>query len=329
VTNSNAAGAGAAPPRPHTQEKPAVPVVQCPHCRSRCQVFDWQTNPVPCSSCGKPFAVPSAAPAPVASSCRLDIGSATSKGRVRQRNEDCFLVQHLTWSDLDVCCETALVVVTDGLGGHEAGDRAARLVIRTVGAALAGVLVGALGGQRKDTSVAALAGFIAAAIKEANRVVHQQAKADPACKGMGATVAAVLVWNGQVLVGHVGDCRVYHLRGGRLSQVTRDQTLVNRMIELGKLTPEEARTHPSGNDVYQAVGRQFNLEPARYRLTLAAGDWLVAASDGLHAHLGAPALQEHLAKAPPSAAGLAEYLVALADKCGGSDNCTVVAARCY
>jgi protein phosphatase len=303
--------------------------VQCPHCRTRCQINDWQTSPVPCTSCGKPFALPSSAPAPAASSCRLDIGSATSKGRVRQRNEDCFLVQHLTWSDLDVCRETALVVVTDGLGGHEAGDQAARMVIRTVGSAMAGVLVGALSGQLKDTSVAGLSGHIASAIKEANRAVHQKSKAEPAFKGMGATAAAVLVWNGQVLIGHVGDCRVYHHRAGKLTQVTKDQTMVARMVELGTLTPEEAVDHPARNEVTQAVGAHADITPAAYQLAMVPGDTLVVACDGLQAHVTDRMLADAIRKTGYSAAILANELVELANKGGGTDNCTVAAINGY
>jgi protein phosphatase len=214
------------------------------------------------------------------------------------------------------------------MGGHEAGDRASGLVIRTVGGALATPLGGALSGQLKAAAAPVLAEALGAALQEANRVVHPAARGLPSCKGMGATAAAVLVWDGLAVIGHVGDCRVYHQRGGALTQVTRDQTLVARMVELGKLTPREALDHPARNEVAQAVGRQPEVEPGRCQVQLAPGDWLIVACDGLQSHLDARALQEQVARAPSSAARLAQQLVDLADQRGGSDNCTVVAVRC-
>jgi protein phosphatase len=260
---------------------------------------------------------------------RLDIGSATSPGRVRERNEDSFLVQHLTWFDLDQCLESALVVVADGMGGYAAGDEAARLVVRAVGSYLGALLVSALSGQVRDMSPARLAGGIEDAIKGASRTVHEQARVNRAWRGMGATVAVVMIWEGQALVGHVGDCRVYHHRGGVLTQVTKDQTVVARMVELGTLTPEEAADHPARNEVLQAVGKTANVTPAAYRVPLAAGDCLVVACDGLQAHVSDRALADAIRRTGYSADILANELVELADQGGGTDNCTVVAVNCY
>jgi protein phosphatase len=122
---------------------------------------------------------------------------------------------------------------------------------------------------------------------------------------------------------------VYHRRGDRLTQVTRDQTLVARMVELGQLSPQEALTHPSRNEVTDAIGRRFDLKPARYEVKLAPGDWLIVACDGLHAHVDDRLLDETIRKSAPSAAYLAHHLVDLANQRGGSDNCTVVAVRGY
>jgi protein phosphatase len=167
------------------------------------------------------------------------------------------------------------------------------------------------------------------ALQEANREVHAKGKQEARRKGMGATAAVVVAREREARVGHVGDARVYHQRGDRLTQVTRDQTLAARMVELGQLSPEEALDHPTRNEVYQAVGHHTNLKPAHYEVKLAAGDWLIVTSDGLHAHVGADDLQRAVTKAEPSAAKLAAALVDLANQKGGSDNCTVVAVRCY
>jgi protein phosphatase len=295
--------------------------------------------PVRCHKCGQAFTVqptvltskpPSTEPIPqTAGALRLEIAGVTSVGRERSRNEDSFLVQHLTWSDMNQNHQLALVIVADGMGGHAGGDQAARLALRTIGTILAPLLTGALSIQQREVTRAGLANSIDAAIKEANCVVQKAAAADRRLKGMGATAVVVVVWNGRVVVGHVGDCRVYHHHAAQLKQVTRDQTLVNRMVELGRLTPAEAVGHPSGNEVLQAIGTRAAIEPARYKLKLGPGDWLLVACDGLHGQVNDRIIQATVSKAPPSAALLAGRLVDLADQSGGADNCTVVAVRCY
>ena len=306
--------------------------VDCPHCGAPCQLAEeHQGRPVRCYRCSQTFsfrqpaAVPTTAIRPPLEPYHLDVGCFSSRGRVRDRNEDSCLVQHLRWMSLDDWHEVALLVVADGMGGHLAGDRAARMVIQTAGSVLMPMLAAALLGQSWDGAEAA---EVERAIREANEEVHAHAAADPACKGMGATAAVVLVRDGRVVIGHVGDCRVYHHRGGRLTQVTRDQTLVARMVELGQVTPERALRHPARNEVTQAVGRRADIEPAHYRLDLAAGDRLLVSCDGLTAHVEAAQLEKVLNGPVASAYQLARQLVELADERGGSDNCTVIAVCC-
>jgi protein phosphatase len=271
-----------------------------------------------------------AQPAPVAAATyRLDIGSATSPGRVRKRNEDSFLVHQWSWCNLDRRRDMAAIVVADGLGGHEAGDQASGMAIRQIGAELAPLFRGALSGQITDPAPALLAETIERSIKETNRAVHRRGQTEAGCRGMGATAVVVLIWDGQVKIGHVGDCRVYHQGADKLTQVTRDQTLVERMVELGQLTPKEALTHPARSEVLQAIGNYAEIAPASYQLQLLAGDWVIVACDGLHTHVNAGQLQESICRAAPAAAALAQQLVDLANQGGGTDNCTVVAVRCY
>jgi protein phosphatase len=259
---------------------------------------------------------------------RLDLGAATSIGRVRERNEDSYLIQQIGWCNQDERHELAVVAVADGLGGYEAGDRASGMVIRTVGGILGPFLSAALSGQLEPPSLATLESAVDRALQEANRAILRATRDDPTGRQMGATVAGVLCWDGRAVIGHVGDCRVSHQRAGRLVQVTRDQTLVARMLELGQLTEEEALTHPARNEVMQAVGMHRRLDPARAGVQLASGDWLIVACDGLHLHVSPQTLQEQITRAPPSAALLAARLVDLANQGGGSDNCTVVVVRC-
>lgn len=312
----------------------------CPHCITPCQVAEQHLGvPVKCHKCGRAFTVhptsltskpPTTEPIPqTAGALRLDVAGVTSAGRERSRNEDSFLVQHLSWADLNQNHQLALVIVADGMGGHAGGDQAARLTLRTIGSILAPLLTAALSTQHREVTRAGLTKSIDSAIKEANRVVQQTAARDRRYKNMGATAAVVVVWNGKVMIGHVGDCRVYLQHAGQLKQATRDQTMVNRMVELGKLTPQEAAGHPASNEVLQAIGARSAIEPAHYKLKLVPGDWLLVACDGLHGQVDDRTIEATVSKAPYSAPLLANRLVELADKAGGADNCTVVAVRCY
>jgi protein phosphatase len=291
---------------------------------------DLQGKTVKCGRCGKPFGVP-VVPAPAAATrtCRLDIGSATSPGKVRERNEDRFLAQHLTWSDPQRYREIALVIVADGMGGYDAGDVAAAMVMSQVGSSLGALLVGAVSGQLRDTGPDRIAESIKECLLNVNRDVFDRAQVERGCRGMGATVALAVVWDGQVLIGHVGDVRVYHQHGGQLTQVTKDQTLVERMVELGRLSREEAAEHPDRNLVTQAVGKRRVIDPAPYRLAMAPGDCLVVATDGLHAHVDNRMLAAAIQKTSYSADLLANHLVELANQNGGTDNVTVVAVLGY
>jgi protein phosphatase len=260
--------------------------------------------------------------------CRLAVGAATSRGRVRDRNEDRFLVQQLTWSEAKATHQVSLLVVADGMGGHNAGDEAAALVVRAVGRALGPVLSQALDGEPRQKALPRLAAVIDGALQEAHQAVARRAQQDARFKGMGATAAVVLAWDDRALVGYVGDCRVYHQRVDRLRQLTRDQTLVARMVELGQLSPKEAARHPGRNEVAQALGRHAHIEPGRAEVTLERGDWLVVCCDGLYAHVSDAALQEAV-NVSLQAADLADQLVTMAHEGGGSDNCTVIAAFYY
>lgn len=259
---------------------------------------------------------------------RLEVAGVTSVGRVRTRNEDSFLIHHLAWSNLDRREELAVLVVADGMGGHEAGDYASGLTVRTVGKSLAPLLSQSLAGDTASVTIDALANAGIQALVEANREVIQHAKSESR-KGMGATAIVSTVWNGQAAISHVGDCRAYHLHDGKLTQVTQDQTLVARMVEMGTLTPEEARKHPSRNEVSQAIGRNPDLKPSRHLVALEPGDWLLLACDGLPAHVDNVQLEMTLNAAPESAGQLAQELLDMTNQRGGSDNCTILAVRCH
>jgi protein phosphatase len=170
--------------------------------------------------------------------------------------------------------------------------------------------------------------ILKAALREANRAVFTASRA-PGSKrrGMGCTAEVVYIDNRHVIVGHVGDSRTYHLHDGRLVQLTRDQTLVNRLVELGTLTPEEAQTHPRRNELQQAIGGQPDVEPGLYHGMMNPGDWVLVCSDGLINHVTDRDIQHMLQSEALSAEMAARRLVNLTNIEGATDNTTVVAVR--
>jgi protein phosphatase len=264
---------------------------------------------------------PPCAPGP----CHLTIGGATSVGRGRERNEDRFQTCQWSWNDSADTHEVAVLVVADGMGGGNAGDEAAVLTVQTVMSHLSPLTLRIASGLKRDGGIIAAA--VEKSLREANRVVHQQANSEARYKGMGATAAVVVIWDGWAFFSHVGDCRVYLCRGAKLSQLTEDQTLVARMVALGQLTAEEATHHEARNEVTQAIGTRPAIEPSRSDHALARGDFLVLACDGLTAHLETPIVQQVLNRPGVTAQYGANQLVTMADEAGGSDNCTVVVAH--
>jgi protein phosphatase len=167
---------------------------------------------------------------------------------------------------------------------------------------------------------------LAAALKDANRVVYNAARTGAGRRGMGCTAEVVYVQARHLLVGHVGDSRTYHLRRGEMIQVTRDQTLVNRLVELGHLSEDEALTHPRRSELQQAIGGYAEVDPALYQSTIHPGDWVVVCSDGLSNHVAPDEMKEMLQRAA-SAETAARRLVNLANLLGATDNATVVVIR--
>jgi serine/threonine protein phosphatase PrpC/serine/threonine protein kinase len=278
---------------------------------------------------------------------RLEIASWTTTGMVRTGNEDAFALLHACESRQDDLGECALVLLADGMGGYEAGEVAAALAIQALRsnlvhqkplAALAGcspfptdaltAFPSPEGHAGPALDVEAFKVTIKNALKDANKQVFTASRS-PGSKrrGMGCTAEVVYVDGRHVIVGHVGDSRTYHLHEGRLIQMTRDQTLVNRLVELGTLSPEEAETHPRRNELQQAVGGQPDVEPGLYHGQLKPGDWVIVCSDGLTNHVTATELKQMLQSEALSAEMAARRLINFTNIQGATDNATVVVIR--
>jgi len=272
---------------------------------------------------------------------RLEIAAWTTTGMVRTSNEDAFALLHAVEAREDRMSDSALLLLADGMGGYEAGEVAADLAIRTMRkfllqqpafASLAGE--SGLDGDDAEQPSGALIQFsveiyeqlLATALREANKAVSDASKSNPGRRGMGCTAEAVYVDGRHVVVGHVGDSRTYHLHQGRIIQLTRDQTWVNRMVELGLLSTEEAEEHPRRSELHQAIGGHSEIEPALYHSPLKPGDWVVVCSDGLSNHVSAELLKEIL-QSSMSAESAARRLINMVNFAGATDNATAVVVR--
>ena len=248
--------------------------------------------------------------------------AATDVGRIRDHNEDNFLVDK----------KIGLFVVADGMGGHAAGEVASALAVRTVHeelkkeqSMLDDFLRGARGAARvSQTDITTL---FEHAVHRACARIHEQAVLDPEKRGMGTTLSALLVLGVTGFIAHVGDSRIYLTRGNVTSQVTEDHTVYNELIKKGKLTPEQiAKVSAKKNAITRAVGVYERVEVDTLSLELLPGDQFVLASDGLTQYLREEQeLGEHVAVDQGDNA--VRGSISLANERGGSDNITVILVR--
>jgi PPM family protein phosphatase len=265
---------------------------------------------------------------------RLDIAAWTTTGMVRTGNEDAFGVLHGVESRQDELTEYAMVLLCDGMGGYEAGEVAAAMSIASMRKYLLGQpMFAALAGNEAPSAQAfdvdACKKVLGDALRHANKEVYTAARTPgKGRRGMGTTAECIYVDQFNVIVGHVGDSRVYHLHEGRLKQLTRDQTLVSRLVELGQLTEAEAEHHPRKNELQQAVGGQPDVVPGLYSGKLKRGDWILVCSDGLTNHIPVDDLEKMmLREAAGSAEEAARRLMNLVNLRGATDNATIVVVR--
>ena len=245
----------------------------------------------------------------------------TDVGRTRQNNEDAFQITDLsTGAIFDACSSEAtfkvgergaLLALSDGMGGHAGGEIASAVVVSSLRAALQ---AGAPGKAEQR---------LEAAIRGANAEVAEAAKRKNK-HGMGATLTAVLVDDTGAYVAEVGDSRAYLLRAGQLKQLTRDQSLVQMMLDVGLCTKEQAEHSPQKNILLQAMGLSRDIHAAIAHVTLRQRDKLLLCSDGISNALADDELREILEANEPNLA--CSRLVQLANERGGEDNLTAVVA---
>jgi len=214
------------------------------------------------------------------------LGYGTDTGRKRRRNEDAYVV------------EPPLFAIADGMGGAQAGELASSL---------------AAGAVREDEAAAGSGERrVAELIQEANRRVYERSSQDAAASGMGTTMTVAFVGDANVAFGHVGDSRAYLIRDGKLEQLTEDHSLVAELVRSGKLSPEEAGTHPQRSVITRALGTDPDVDVDTFSIETAPGDLFMLCSDGLTSMVEDDVILRTI------------ELIRAANKGGGEDNITVV-----
>lgn len=282
-----------------------------------------------CQHCGAALSLEQPAPAKRNSMANLGwryrIGALSDVGRVRVLNEDTCYVGELPLDDQNIA---VLCLVADGMGGAKAGEEASRLAAEALRQQLAGTLKGVAASSDEEWQ-----GLLRTAASRANRRVYQESQTNAEQRGMGTTLTAALLIGDRAQIAQVGDSRAYLFNqsgitadGAAHAQLTNDHSLVARLVDIGQITAEEARTHPQKHMLYRSLGTDPSVDIDTFSQSLQNGDVLLLCSDGLTNHVDDHELaQIVLGNDDPDAACAA--LVALANERGGRDNISAIVVR--
>jgi serine/threonine protein phosphatase PrpC len=258
---------------------------------------------------------------------RVKLFARTDVGQVREHNEDNFLVADITRKQRGllesnranvVGLHGALFAVCDGMGGAAAGEVASQLAVDILFERMTEGLDPNTPLRRDELARRLVRGVEAAGLR-----IFTEAKADRTRRGMGTTVTAAALVDNHLFLAQVGDSRGYILRGDHLVQVTRDQSLVNQLIEAGQLTEEEAETFEHNNIILQALGTSDTVQVDLTYVELRKGDMLLLCSDGLSGMVRFDDIREIL-KSSPEPIDICKSLTERANQAGGHDNVTVI-----
>lgn len=248
----------------------------------------------------------------------LQIVRLSDVGQRRDHNEDAVA------SDAEI----GLVVLADGMGGYKAGEVASEIAILTIVAELEEAMSGIEPGHIDAvTGMQAESLLLTDAVAKANESIYNVSQTQPQCAGMGTTLVVGLFTNNKLLVGHIGDSRMYRLRRDEFSQITEDHSLLQEQIKSGLITPEQAKFSSNKNLVTRALGIDPTVELELHEHDVEVGDLYLLCSDGLSdmvedvdIHLTLTALSANLGMA-------ANQLIQMANDNGGKDNISVILAK--
>lgn len=256
------------------------------------------------------------------SSVDVRVGRLTDVGQVRQLNEDSLLTIEIGRVRRSISEPIGLYIVCDGMGGHLAGDVASGLAVQTIARkALAEVMAD---GIAENPDKLNCESWLRSALQEANQAVFGRRRVSG--NDMGTTCVAALICGDMATIAHAGDSRCYLINERGITQLTLDHSLVQRLIQLGQLTPEEARVHPRRNVIYKNLGDRTAVEPDVATQKLSAGDRLLLCSDGLNTMLSDEQIQR-IAMSANSPQEACRQLVEAANHAGGDDNISVIVVQ--
>jgi len=244
-----------------------------------------------------------------------------SVGKQRELNEDSLLAITSTMAGNSGNLPFGLYIIADGMGGHQFGEVASNAAIRTVAGYVLRKFHSYLFQLKTDTMDESFQEIMLAAVSEAQRAIQREAP------GSGTTLTAALVLGQQITVAHVGDSRAYFVYpDGRIEAITRDHSLVQRLQELGHISPEEAENYPHRNVLYRALGQGEILEPDIFTVAFPQPASLMICSDGLWGVVSEQDLVRSINEAP-NLQRACQNLVTAANTAGGPDNISVVLAQ--
>ncbi|HTJ96274.1 MAG TPA: protein phosphatase 2C domain-containing protein [Rhodocyclaceae bacterium] len=241
-------------------------------------------------------------------SLRYEVTSLTDSGRIRALNEDAVAVDR----------ELGFAVVTDGMGGHRAGDVASRLALETI--------VGRLRARPQQATELSQQ-WVKDAIVATNSVIYSAAMQQTTRTGMGTTLAMLVFREQQAIFAHVGDSRIYRLRDGHLELLTRDDSILNDQVEMGMLAAEDAGESHNRHFVTQALGTSEQVAVHVREESVNEGDVYLLCTDGLNDLVGESDIQLIIDSLKTNLPLTANHLVQLANDSGGYDNITVALVR--
>lgn len=231
----------------------------------------------------------------------------TNKGLMRENNEDNLIVEEFD--------NYSLYAVADGMGGHKAGEVASSIAIEGIRS----YFVESMGMEDFKPPL-----FIIESVKLSNEKIREESQKNEECYGMGTTITMAVIDKKQdtIYIGNVGDSRAYLLRNGEIKQITTDHTYVHELLKDGKITAEEAKTHPKRNVITRALGSEENVHADIFEIEFFKNDILVLCTDGLTTHVSNDKMLEIIKEYGASES--VQKLIKQANDNGGTDNITII-----
>ena len=247
----------------------------------------------------------------------LEIVNLSDVGKRRPHNEDS------TITDASI----GLVILADGMGGYNAGEVASTLAVITIYEDINNSLKPATKKSQADSGNNTSGSMLKKAINQANSTIYNMAQSEPMCKGMGTTIVAGLVQDDNIIIGSVGDSRLYRLRDTKFQQITKDHSLIQELIDRGLYSPEEAHAKMPKNLVTRALGLDAKVEVDIIEEQIQPNDIYLLCSDGLNDMVNDEEIHLTLSKYSANLVQAAENLIHKANANGGKDNISVVLVR--